>query len=103
MEYWNTGYVIVGEAQYSNIPIFESFFLVSAIKIRILDPMPRGKRTVFAFFCKKSGNRLGTLRFHRQDKKAKGWKEHVDGMKKYCPVCREKVDLKFKEEKHSSK
>ncbi len=64
--------------------------------------MPRGKRTVFAMFCKATGNRLGTLRFHRQDKKGVGWKEHVDGMKKYCPLCRSRQDVKLKEEKHSN-
>ena len=65
--------------------------------------MPRGKRTVFAMFCKKSGNRLGTLRFHKQDKGGKGWKAHAEGLKKYCPKCRSKEDVKLKEEKHSSK
>lgn len=64
--------------------------------------MPRGKRTVFAMYCKKSGNRLGSMRFHKQDKQGVGWKEHVEGMKKYCPVCQSKQDVKFKEEKHSS-
>lgn len=63
--------------------------------------MPRGKRTVFAMFCKKSGNRLGTLRLHKQDKQGKGWKEHVDGMKKYCAKCRSREDVKLKEERHS--
>lgn len=64
--------------------------------------MPRGKRTVFAVFCKESGNRLGTKRFHKQDKKGVAWKDHTEGMEKYCPVCRKKVALKFREEKHSS-
>jgi len=63
--------------------------------------MPRGKRTVFAAFCKISGNRLGTMRFHKQDKMGKGWKEHAEGLKKYCPVCKERVEVKLKEERHS--
>jgi len=65
--------------------------------------MPRGKRTVFAMFCTKTGNRLGTLRFHKQDKMGIGWKEHAKKLTKYCPVCRQKVDVKLKEEKHSKK
>jgi len=52
-------------------------------------------------FCKKSGNRLGTLRFHKQDKSGKGWKDHADGMKKYCGICKSREDVKFKEERHS--
>lgn len=63
--------------------------------------MTRGKRTVFAMFCKKSGNRVGTLRFHKQDKMGKGWKDHVEGMKKYCKVCKCRAVVKFKEERHS--
>lgn len=64
--------------------------------------MPRGKRTVFAYFCKKTGARLGTLRLHKQDKQGRSWKEHVEGMKKYSPKCRCRVEIKVKEEKHSS-
>jgi len=64
--------------------------------------MPRGKRTVFAAFCTESGNRLGSFRFFRQDKKGRAWKEHVEGLEKYCSVCRKKVKIKLKEEKHSS-
>jgi len=41
------------------------------------------------------------MRFHRQDKKGKGWKEHVEKLKKYCPKCKQRVDVKFKEERHS--
>ena len=63
--------------------------------------MPRGKRTVFAMFCKKSGNRLGTLRFHKQDKQGKGWKDHAEGLKKYCGVCQAREDVRLKEERHS--
>lgn len=69
--------------------------------------MPRGKRTVFAAYCADPacphpGSRLGSFRFHKQDKQGVGWKEHVEGMQKYCPEARKRVPLKFKEEKHSS-
>jgi len=63
--------------------------------------MPRGKRTVFGLFCTVTGNRLGTMRFHKQDKMGRSWKEHVEGLKKYCPRCKKRVDVKVKEEKHS--
>lgn len=39
---------------------------------------------------------------HKQDKLGKSWKEHVAGMKKYCPTLRRRTEVKFKEEKHSS-
>lgn len=64
--------------------------------------MPRGKRTVFAGYCTVDGSRVATLRFHKQDKQGKSWKEHVEGMEKFCPSCRKRSPLKFKEEKHSS-
>ncbi len=64
--------------------------------------MPRGKRTVFAMYCAETNMRLGTIRLHKQDKLGKSWKEHVAGMKKYCPTLRRRVEVKFKEEKHSS-
>ncbi|MBU0766980.1 hypothetical protein KKF55_04340 [Patescibacteria group bacterium] len=83
------------------INLITGFFLVPALKIRIIPPMPRGKRTVFAMFCTESGNRLGTLRFHKQDKQGKGWKEHAEGLKKYCPRCMKQMAVKLKEEKHS--
>ncbi|MDP7069103.1 MAG: hypothetical protein QF815_01135 [Candidatus Peribacteraceae bacterium] len=71
-----------------------------------LDPypmpiMPRGKRTVFTVLCSKSGNRVGTIRLHKQDKQGKGWKEHVADMKKYCSVCKSRQPVKVKEERHS--
>ena len=44
---------------------------------------------------------MGTLRYHKQDKMGKGYKEHTEGMKKYCPACRERVAVKVKEERHS--
>lgn len=64
--------------------------------------MPRGKRTVFALFCSESGNRLGTMRFFKQDKLGKSWKDHVEGMQKYCNVCRRRAKVRFKEERHSA-
>lgn len=64
--------------------------------------MPRGKRTVYAGFCSVDGFRITTMRFHKQDKAGKSWKEHVADMTKYCPTCQQKTTLKFKEEKHSS-
>lgn len=63
--------------------------------------MPRGKRNVFAVFCKKSGNRLGSMRFYKQDKAGKSMKDHTDGMKKYCPVCKGREEVRLKEERHS--
>lgn len=69
--------------------------------------MPRGKRTVFALFCNDpecphTGSRIGTVRLHKQDKNGVSWKEHLAGMKKYCPAVRRRVEVKGKEEKHSS-
>lgn len=64
--------------------------------------MPRGKRTVFGGFCAECGTRVTTMRFHKQDKMGVSWKEHVEGMQKFCAVERKLVALKFKEEKHSS-
>lgn len=64
--------------------------------------MPRGKRTVFAMYCTETGMRLGTIRLHKQDKMGKSWKEHTEGMQKYCPVLRKRVAVRLKEEKHSS-
>jgi len=64
--------------------------------------MPRGKRTVFGIFCTVTGMRLGTVRFHKQDKMGKGWKEHAAKLKKYSPAVRRRVEVKLKEEKHSS-
>lgn len=69
--------------------------------------MPRGKRTVFAAFCASPdcpcpGGRIATFRFHKQDKMGKGWKEHAEGLQKYCPDARKRVPVKLKEEKHSS-
>ena len=72
-----------------------------------LPAMPRGKRTVFGVYCNdpacpNTGSRLGTMRFHKQDKMGVSWKEHVADMKKYCPFVRKQVPVKLKEEKHSS-
>lgn len=62
--------------------------------------MPRGKRTVFAMFCTVSANRVGTVRLHKQNSKGVGWKEFK--REKFCPVCRKRVAVKLKEEKHSA-
>ena len=69
--------------------------------------MPRGKRTTFGVFCADPscphpGERLGTLKFHKQDKEGVSWKEHMADMKKYCPSARKRVAVKGREEKHSS-
>jgi hypothetical protein len=41
------------------------------------------------------------MRLHKQDKQGKGWKEHVEGMKKYCKKCKARQTVKLKEERHS--
>ncbi len=69
--------------------------------------MPRGKRTVFGIYCsdaecKHVGSRIGTVRFHKQDKEGVSWKEHAAKLSKYCPSIRRRVTVKLKEEKHSS-
>lgn len=64
--------------------------------------MPRGKRTVFAIFCSETGDRLGSIRYHKQDKKGVSWKEHAGKLMKYSPRLRKRVAVKVKEEKHSS-
>jgi hypothetical protein len=65
--------------------------------------MPRGKRTVFAAFCTgaKCHRRITTLRFHKQDKQGIAWKEHAEGLEKFCKDCRKKMPVKCKEERHS--
>jgi ribosomal protein L33 len=64
--------------------------------------MPRGKRTVFAVYCTECGKRIGSMRFHKQDKKGKSYKEMSEKIEtKYCPHCRKKVKFKMKEERHS--
>lgn len=63
--------------------------------------MPRGKRTVFAMFCTETGDRLGTMRFHKQ-KEGKSWKDHAEGLMKYSPRLRKRVTVKLKEERHSA-
>lgn len=62
--------------------------------------MPRGKRTVFAMFCSETNQRLGTIRLHKQNSKGVSWKDMK--LKKYCPTLRKRVDVKLKEERHSS-
>ena len=61
--------------------------------------MPRGKRTVFGMTCTVSGNRVGTVRLHKQNSKGVGWKEFK--REKYSPECRKRVAVKLKEERHS--
>ncbi len=61
--------------------------------------MPRGKRTVFTMSCTESGNRVGTVRLHKQNQKGIGWKDFK--REKYCPVCRKRVKIKLKEERHA--
>lgn len=66
--------------------------------------MPRGKRTVFAGFCKDCGLRSATVRLHRQ-KGNKTWKDFGPTdkeYKKFCKCCRKRTPIKLKEEKHSS-
>ena len=62
--------------------------------------MPRGKRTVFAMFCTVSGNRVGSVRLHKQNSKGIGWKDFKRA--KYCAVCRKRTVVKLKEERHSA-
>lgn len=71
--------------------------------------MPRGKRIVFAGFCKECNRRNATVRLHRQ-KGAKSWKDFgptKEGDKgqymKFCPSCRKRTAVKIKEERHSAK
>lgn len=54
---------------------------------------------MFAVFCPESQNRIGTIRLHKQNSKGVGWKEHK--VEKYCSVCRKRVPVKLKEERHS--
>lgn len=77
-------------------------FLASCLGDQYPPPaMPRGKRTVFAVFCSETGNRLGSARFHKQDKKGRAWKEHAQKLVKYCPACRKRMKVTLKEERHS--
>lgn len=62
--------------------------------------MPRGKRTVFAMFCSESGDRIGTIRLHKQNSKGVSWKDLK--LSKYSASVKKKVPVKLKEEKHSS-
>ncbi|MCK5016976.1 MAG: hypothetical protein KAS32_07885 [Candidatus Peribacteraceae bacterium] len=63
--------------------------------------MSRGKRTVYGMFCPETGDRLGTVKYHKQDKKGIGFKEHVKKLIKYSPRLRKRVSVKVKEERHS--
>lgn len=62
--------------------------------------MPRGKRTVFAMFCGETNGRIGTIRLHKQNSKGISWKDMK--LTKFSPFVRKRVDVKLKEEKHSS-
>lgn len=62
--------------------------------------MPRGKRTVFGMFCSETQNRVGSVRLHKQNQKGVGWKDFK--VTKYCPVCRKRMAMKLKEERHSA-
>lgn len=53
-------------------------------------------------YCTETNMRLGTIRLHKQDKLGRSWKEHAADMKKYSPRLRKRVNVKLKEEKHSS-
>lgn len=65
--------------------------------------MPRGKRTVFAVFCTECSGRIGSMRFHKQDKRGKSHKEMSEKIKvKFCRSCRKRVKFKMKEERHSA-
>jgi hypothetical protein len=68
-----------------------------------MQAMPRGKRTVFAGFCKECNRRNRTVRLHRQ-KANVSWKDFgpTDGKySKYCSVCKKRTEIKLKEERHS--
>lgn len=51
-------------------------------------------------FCTVSGNRVGTARLHKQNKKGVAWKEFKP--EKYCPECRKRQPMKLREERHSA-
>lgn len=62
--------------------------------------MPRGKRTVYGLYCPETGDRLGSIRFHKQNSKGVAWRDNK--LTKYSPRLRKRVQAKLKEEKHSS-
>lgn len=51
-------------------------------------------------YCSETGDRVGTVRLHKQNSKGVGWKEFK--RMKYSPRLRKRVPVKLKEEKHSS-
>ena len=63
--------------------------------------MPRGKRIVFAGYCKECNARIDTERLHK-NKEGKTWKDAVKDRKKYCKDCKKRVDVVYKEERHSN-
>jgi hypothetical protein len=71
--------------------------------------MPRGKRTVFAGFCKECKRRVCTIRLHKQ-KENKTWKDFGPSGEsdkgeylKFCKGCKKRTSVKLKEEKHTNK
>ncbi len=62
--------------------------------------MPRGKRNVYAGTCSTVGcnRRNATVRLHNQ-RGDKSWRDFK--IEKYCPTCRKRTPVKFKQERHS--
>ena len=58
--------------------------------------MPRGKATVYAGSCSQCNARITTVRI------LKSKKADFKKRKKYCANCRKRMEVKIKEEKHSS-
>ena len=60
---------------------------------------------MFAVFCAESGDRVGTLKFHKQDKKGIAWKDRAKKISekgKFCQTCMKIGPVKLKEERHSA-
>jgi ribosomal protein L33 len=64
--------------------------------------MPRGKRKVFGLYCAECNQRIASIRFHGQNSKGVTAKDQIKKLHKFCSSCRKIVDVKGKEEKHSS-
>ncbi len=58
--------------------------------------MPRGKATVYAGYCKECNARICSVRI------LKSKKADFRKFTKYCPNERARMEVKIKEEKHSS-
>jgi hypothetical protein len=52
-------------------------------------------------YCAECAQRIGSVRYHRQNSKGIGWKDQIKKLRKFCSNCRKIVDVKGKEEKHS--